>query len=343
MPLHGVEGVAGHVFARDEPGGVVAACAFQPTDAKPLPLADGVEAQSDVAADFAPAVGVHDGAGLRVQVAREKFAERPLADEADAGGVFFARVGQADFFGQPPHLALVHVAKRKEAARELRLCQAVQEVALVLAAVHALEQFKQAAFAVLAHARVVAGGDFFRAKLHGVVKKGFELDFGVAEHVWVGRASSLVFVQKLREHALAVVGGEVDVFQLDAYHVGGGGGVNEVLAAGAVFVVIVAFPVLHEDARDLVPGAVQQPGGHSRIHAAGHADHDVLRLDAFLCHAADYRRAAARVGHNFPSSTHERAPAAAPAQPMHEMFSPAAMFATSFLGGCAGVSTLEPI
>ena len=50
------------------------------------------------------------------------------------------------------HLALVQVADGEERARELRLVQAVQEVALVLAGIDALEQPKRAV-ALLARAR----------------------------------------------------------------------------------------------------------------------------------------------------------------------------------------------
>ena len=56
-------------------------------------------------------------------------------------------------------------------------------------------------------AGVVAGGDFFGAQAHGVVQKGLELDFGVAQHVRVGRAAGLIFAQKLGKHAVFVVGG----------------------------------------------------------------------------------------------------------------------------------------
>jgi hypothetical protein len=113
------------------------------------------------------------------------------------------------------------------ASRQLRLVQAVQEVALVLGRVQALEQL-EAGRGALAHARVVAGGDLLGAQAHGVVEEGLELDLGVAQHVGVGRAAGLVFAQELGEHAVLVLGGEVDVLDLDADHVGHAGGVDEV-------------------------------------------------------------------------------------------------------------------
>jgi hypothetical protein len=82
----------------------------------------------------------------------------------------------------------------------------------------------------LAHAGVVAGGDLLGAQAHRVVEEGLELDLGVAQHVGVGRAAGLVLAQELGEHAVLVVGGEVDVLDLDADHVGHAGGVDEVLA-----------------------------------------------------------------------------------------------------------------
>jgi hypothetical protein len=60
-------------------------------------------------------------------------------------------------------------------------------------------------------------------------RKGLELDLGVAQHVGVGRAAGLVLAQELGEHAVLVVGREVDVLDLDADHVGHRGGVQEVL------------------------------------------------------------------------------------------------------------------
>jgi hypothetical protein len=121
---------------------------------------------------------------------------------------------------------------------------------------------------VLAHPGVVAGGDLLGAQAHGVVEKGLELDLGVAQHVGVGRAAGLVFAQELGEHAVLVVGGEVDVLDLDADHVGHGGGVHEVDVGRAVFAVVVVFPVLHEDADHLVALLLEQVGGDGGVHAA---------------------------------------------------------------------------
>ena len=61
---------------------------------RPGAAPERVEAQAHVAPDYAAAV-IFDRAGLVTQVAIEELAKRPLADEADAGGVFLLRVGQA--------------------------------------------------------------------------------------------------------------------------------------------------------------------------------------------------------------------------------------------------------
>ena len=133
-----------------------------------------------------------DGAGARLQVAAQKFAKGPLADEANAGGVFLFGVGQPGFGGDAAHVAFAQIAHGKERAGKLRLREAVQKVALVFGRIGALEQLVAARGGVQALAGVVAGGNFFGAQAHGVVQKGLELDFGVAQHVRVGRAAGLI-------------------------------------------------------------------------------------------------------------------------------------------------------
>jgi len=66
-----------------------------------------------VRAEQAAAV-VADRAGRVAQIARQELAERPLADEADAGGVLLLRVGQADVLGDAAHFGLAQLAHRKQ-------------------------------------------------------------------------------------------------------------------------------------------------------------------------------------------------------------------------------------
>jgi len=214
------------------------------------------------------------GTGLLADVAVEEVAERAFADETDAGRVFFPGIGQADFFGDAAHLGFFEFADGEQGLRQLGLVEAVQEIALVLERVEPLEQFVAAGGLVQADAGIVAGGDLFSAQPHGVVEKGLELDFGVAEHVGIGRAARLVLAKEFGEHAVLVLRGEVDVFDLDAQHVGHTGRIDEILPRGAELVVVVVFPVLHENTDHLVALLLEQVGGHGRIHAAAEADDD---------------------------------------------------------------------
>jgi len=130
----------------------------------------------------------------------------------------------------------------------------------------------------MANPGVMAGGDLLGAQAHRMVEKGLELDLGVAQHVGVGRAARLVLAQELGEHAVPVVGGEVHMLDLDAEHVGHAGGVDEVLARRAVLVVIVVFPVLHEDGDDLVPLLLEQVRADGGIDPARQADDHTVFL-----------------------------------------------------------------
>src|SRR3569832_125843 len=131
------------VLLRDEPrledaAAIVRALRLDSADAEALALSERVERQALALADH-PALLVLDRAGLLADVAIEEFAERPLSDEADAGRILLLRVGQADLARDAAHFRLAQFADGEQRLRHLRLVQSMQEVALVLRFVEALE------------------------------------------------------------------------------------------------------------------------------------------------------------------------------------------------------------
>src|SRR5262245_21071616 len=134
VALHYYELIRLEPLVGDIPG--LCGCVGNAADADTLSLADGVEGKPDVLPQPL-AVLVHDRAWNLRQVTVQELAERPLADEADAGRVLLRVVRQPGLSREPPHLGLLHFADRKHHARELLLVQAVQEIALVLARIHA--------------------------------------------------------------------------------------------------------------------------------------------------------------------------------------------------------------
>src|SRR5487761_2237572 len=276
-----------HVLAHDIPSLAVAAAALHSAYAYALPLADGVERKSDMLTDH-PAFGRAYRAGGARQIAVEEFAERSLADETDAGRVLLRVHRQSRFPGDPAHLGFLQLRQRENRTGELRLTQTVQEIALVLVPVRRPEQlvatriFSLAGFAHAgtvstsagahttdastaitnagAHktdASVVPGGDAPGAEREGVIEKGPELDFGIAQYVRIGRAPGLVLGEEGAEHALLVLGGEIHRFELDADPIRNRGAIDQVLARRTIRVIVVVFPVLHEQADDLEAGALQ--------------------------------------------------------------------------------------
>ena len=113
------------------------------------------------------ALGRYHIAIVRGQVFLQKFAERALADKANARAVFFGGGGQPEIAGKAAHFGFFHVAQREQGALQLKGLQAVEEIALVFAAVRAFEQIMHA----IAHffAGVMPCGDSFCALRDGVV------------------------------------------------------------------------------------------------------------------------------------------------------------------------------
>src|SRR3546814_2617678 len=74
------------------------------------------------------------------QVSVQKFAERPFANKANTGGVFFGGIGQLQFLCQTPYFGLGDFTQRKQGAGKLGLIKPVQKITLVFAEVQCLEQ-----------------------------------------------------------------------------------------------------------------------------------------------------------------------------------------------------------
>src|SRR5713101_1070683 len=266
VSLHDDQLVLAEILSRHVPR--LGRGALAAPDADAFALADGVEGKPDVLSDD-PAFGRTHRPRLFRQIAAQELAERALADEANSGRVALRKIVQTRLLRDFSHLGLLQLADRKDDARELRLSEAMQEVALVLGKIERLEQLE--APSRFSQPRIVPGRDALRAERQGVIEESAELDLGVAQHVRVGSAAGGVFREESAEDALLVLRREIHHLQLDADHLGDRGAVDQVLARRAVLVVVVVLPVLHEEADDLEPLAFEEQRGDRRIDAARHA------------------------------------------------------------------------
>ena len=74
----------------------------------------------------------------------------------------------------------------------------MKKVALVFARINAAEEFRRTvnAFWPL-YAGIVSGSNPISPHAHGMIKKGTEFDFRVAEDVWIGCPAGRVFFEKI--------------------------------------------------------------------------------------------------------------------------------------------------
>ena len=117
------------------------------------------------------------------------------------------------------------------------------------------------------------GGDQIGTQGFGVGHELLELDLPIAEHVRIRRSARVVFLEKLLEDVVPVLGGEVGRVQLDVEGVADLIRIEQIRGRRAVLRAVVFIPVLHEKPEHAVTLLFEQQGGHRGIHAAGHADH----------------------------------------------------------------------
>ena len=111
------EGAVSGTFADDDVGLVVGIRG----DTNAFALAERVEMQATVVAEFASVVSADDRAGRVGDVGAEEVGHLDLADEADALAVFFVGGAEAGVAGQSAELGFWEVADREAGVGELSL------------------------------------------------------------------------------------------------------------------------------------------------------------------------------------------------------------------------------
>ncbi len=271
------EHVPREVLRGDEPRR--SAHSREPADAEAAALAERVALEPAMAADDA-ALSRLDRAGPPGEPSPDEFAERPLADEADAGRVSFRGDRNPALAGDAPDLRLLQPADGKEAVRELRGIQRMQEVALVLARIEAAQEPP-----ACGDPGVVSGREAVGAETARVVEPDPELHLAVAEHVRVRRPPGGELGEERREDALAVLAGEARTMQRDRELVADAARILEIGGRRAVAVVVLG-PVRHEQRLDVVARVQQQRRRDCRVDAAGQRDDDARHDQPAACRSA---------------------------------------------------------
>jgi hypothetical protein len=160
------------------------------------------------------------------QIARQKLPEGSFANKADAGGIFLGRIGQANPTGNRPHDGLWQVAYREQGSSELSLIEPMKEITLIFSPIEAPQEFTGFRVLSLPHPGVMARCNPLGAKHQGMIEKCTKLNFSVTQDVRIGGPTGFVFPQKLGEHSILVLSGEINGFEGHAGAVRGTRGVN---------------------------------------------------------------------------------------------------------------------
>jgi hypothetical protein len=164
VALYDQQHVARKVLAGHVPRRLVAPA--HAADTQALALADRVVHEPLVFSEQ-HAVEAADLTGLCRQVAGEKVLEAAFANKAYARRILLVVGDETGGCGAAPHLGLFQVAEREQGARQILVTDGVQEVALVLVAVPALEQ--EAVPVAHFRASVVTRGDVIGAEFQRIV------------------------------------------------------------------------------------------------------------------------------------------------------------------------------
>src|ERR1019366_8611929 len=205
-------------------------------DSQTRPLAQRIESESPVFADHL-ALGGFDRARRLGQVSAQKYLERPLADETDAGAVRFVEYRQSRRVRAPPNLLLTKVADGKQRLGQGSGWHLVQEVTLVFGRVGSLQQLNGGA--APPQTGIMTGGDPRRPQSMHIVEADAELDFAIAQDVGIRSAPRGILVQEMCKYPFAVLGREADPMQRNAQPVAHPPRILKIRGRGAVSVLVI--------------------------------------------------------------------------------------------------------
>ena len=193
-----------------------------------------------------------------------------LAHKADTLRIFAFGRSQMLLLGDASHLGFEQPAHGEHRTRELLLRQLTEEVALILVRIATRQQsvthLAVRALDLLATA-VVTRRNVVGAEFKCLFQKDIELDLAVAQHVGVGRATTLILGKHIVHHALSILLREIDHVQRNIQSFGYQLGKNAVVVPRAV-----AFertrrvvPIDHKESDHVVALLFEQIGRNRRI------------------------------------------------------------------------------
>ena len=235
-----------HIFTHNIPGvtGTVSAAAY----AQSLALPYGIEHQAIMLSDDLVIQAAYF-TRILFQIACKKLAKASLANETDAGAVFFGIVAETFLLSQFAYNGLGKLAKRKQASLQLFAGQCVQKVGLVLLGIQPLQQANR--WSVI-NACIVTGCDCICAKLCCVIKKCPELYFAITNNIRTRGSACLALVQKMCKYPVPVFSRETDGMQFNIEMFCNLSGIGKVFFSRAVVFIVIFVPVFHEDSVNIV-------------------------------------------------------------------------------------------
>ena len=119
-------------------------------------------------------------------------------------------------------------------------------------------------------------GHSVRTELVGRFSKEVELDFSVAQHIGIGRASRGILCKHVVHDALSVGVGQIDHLERNAQVLSDQEGVVGIVYPRTSVVQghRIVDPIAHEDADHLVACPLQLQGGHAAVDATGQANYN---------------------------------------------------------------------
>jgi len=167
-----------------------------------MPLTDGVEPETTVAAELDSCADVANDPGILAEVVLDKGVVWDPAEETDSLRVGSVAVWELQSVGFGPNLRLGHPTDGKKTPGDLILVHLAEEVGLVFDRIDAFEKTRQTPRMI--HSGVVTAGNIIKSTGYAI-DKGAELDQPVAEYIRTRSPAGFELDHRGRDDGFVVV------------------------------------------------------------------------------------------------------------------------------------------